>query len=181
MPNQLNGKEESKGDDYLMPLWLREDLSFSTLTASMLGICSTEKECEGSLRGFCLPHSCLELTTSLHDRSLWFEWSDPAQAIRTGVLQTLSGFPRTPARTVGNRLLDSQHTSLGLPVGILTLQGAPAWEQNQFQRKPNGFLTHSLESLAPAKCNIPWTFQVDGPVISFSAPLKQFKLSFYDR
>ena len=93
----------------------------------MLGICSTEKECEGSLRGFCLPNpSCLELTTSLHDRSLWFEWSDPAQATWTGVLQALSGFPRTPARTVGNRLLDSQHTSLGLPVGILTLQGAPA-------------------------------------------------------
>lgn len=81
MPNQLNGKEESKGDDYLMPLWLREDLSFSTLTASMLGICSTEKNVRAVLHGFCLPHSCLELTTSLHDRSLWFEWRTLLQAI----------------------------------------------------------------------------------------------------
>lgn len=55
MPNQLNGKEESKGDNDLMPLWLRGDLRLSALTAGMLGICSAEKECEGSLRDFCAP------------------------------------------------------------------------------------------------------------------------------
>ena len=44
------------------------------------------------------PPSGLELTTSLHDRSLWFEWSNPAQATQAGRSQALSGFPRrTPA------------------------------------------------------------------------------------
>lgn len=65
MPNQLNGKEESKGDDYLMPLWAPGPKLQHT-DSQHAGYLLNRKECEGSLHmGFASPQlGCLELTTS---------------------------------------------------------------------------------------------------------------------